>query len=183
MTDFEGHLKIALLLGIVVGVIVLVITSEPAIAGGAFALAVGAGLLPDIDSHSSKPRGALGSVLILAGGTLALWVAVEFSTLTSAAGGVVTSILGLGADLANEFGVALLIAAGVGVALVTGNLLDEITTHRGWFHSAEAALFFGLAATAASFFFGLVGLQGAVIFGAATVLGYLGHIFIGDQAW
>ncbi len=135
MASFETHLSGAALVS-AMSASAAVVSQWCSIEQGVLLFFLGAlgGVLPDIDSDTSRPVIWLFNVLAAAACALFLWLATPWLASWSSSGGsrIVWSWLGM----------AL-------VWLLAGPLAMRIffrfTIHRGLFHSLLAALFFGLA--------------------------------------
>lgn len=181
MGDFDEHLLIGAVVGLVLCIGIGFATSDWKLAAIGGGLALVASLVPDVDAQSSIPRRYLGYMIVFGCLGLAAWVGVEFSGFTTAMGAWTASIVGLGADLALPLGIGGVLVAGLGAAYFTGGLIDENTKHRGLLHSPEAALVAGAVAAGALLYLDVLAARDSALVGGAIVAGYLSHIYIGDR--
>ncbi len=180
MTNFSGHLKIGIIVAVVSALIVLLVGFTPAQTTVLAALIVVTSVLPDIDHQDSKPRQYLGYLLLIGSAVGALWlgtVRFQFATVIS---GFLSSIIGIGYNIASSLSVVLLIIAGLAVAVGSGWILDEYSTHRGGTHSLLFGVVLGIIFAGVIWRVGLgtdylwLGLVGSVI-------GVAAHVYIGDR--
>lgn len=179
MTDFTGHLKVGLVVGGIGAGAVLFGGFPVTYAGGVFALILLTSILPDIDIHSSKPRQWLGILLLIAGIAVALRVGIDHPDVAMLIGDAVAAIVGFSRESAIALGRVLLIALGIGIALLVGHLLDEFTTHRGMTHSLGFGVAIG-ALLAGTLFFQGFPVEAVGLAGVASVVGVGTHVYIGD---
>lgn len=180
MTDFKGHLKIGVCAAIFSGSAALYagFSLDPVLVfSGAIIIT---SVLPDVDIHSSKPRQFLGTILLMGGIVGAVWVGFNRRSLVEFIGGWISSIVGLGAEIASSTVWIILVLAGGGVAMVAGKLLDEMTTHRGITHTLGFGVVLG-SILAGSLAWHGIGQNLTLLVGIAPVIGVGAHVYIGDR--
>lgn len=124
-------------------------------------LALLGSIVPDIDAQSSIPRRYLGTAVVVLAVGGAIWYGIQIPSLDT------VQIIAMA-------GVAL-VAAVVGL-----DLFDDLTTHRGFFHSI------GFVALAGSVVYALTTMelgfsdQSALFLGACLAVGIVVHVYIID---
>ncbi|MHC3382086.1 metal-dependent hydrolase [Haloarcula sp. H-GB5] len=145
MTDFEGHLKIGVVVSGLVAAGLIYNGQSPVVAGLGAALALVGSILPDIDIHSSIPRRYFGYLLLAGLPIAAIYAGVRVPGVNAFVANAVATFVGIGMELARLGGLVVLGVVGVGTAVGAGKLLDEGLTHRGFTHSPAFALILAVA--------------------------------------
>lgn len=188
MAGFDGHLKAA----VVVGILFTAYTLTKLIANGvlqtleqrltyfilAFAVVVIFGILLDIDVWSSIPRRLFGKVLIAAAAVVPLYLLVSDPSRLYGVGALTAALLGLESAPIEVVGAGVVLVSGIAVAKTIGLGLDEFISHRGIIHSKEFVLGCGAIAFVGLWYWGMLPTLAAGLLAVGVVLGGFVHLSV-----
>jgi hypothetical protein len=151
------------------------------VGGIGFGIVMVGSVLPDIDHHSSIPRKYLGYLFVFGSIAAVALLANDIPGLKTDVGLMMVPALGLPQSLSPVIGIGVLVGAALVFALLLGSLVDTMTTHRGFTHSAGFALLFGLAAAGSLYYTLELPIIVTFLLGCLGVGGVLIHTQIGDR--
>lgn len=183
MSGFGTHLRVAVGAGTVGAALVyytgqksgLSLMNTIEIALAAFLLTVFAGVLPDVDVHSSIPRRLLGkAILPVVGIGTIVYAFLHPSILDPVVSGLLQIVPGL--PNPHTIGVGLLASIALVGATAFGSLFDSITVHRGFFHSPILGVALGLVVASVLIGTDVTNLFVAGSVGLVVTGGFFSHI-------
>lgn len=188
MAGFDGHLKAA----VVVGILFTAYTLPKLVANGilptleqrlayfilAFAAVVVTGILLDIDVWSSIPRRLFGKVLIAAAIAVPLYLLVSDPSRLYGVGALAATLLGFESVPIEVVGASVVLISGIAAAKAIGFGLDEFISHRGIIHSKEFVLVCGATAFVGLWYWGTLPTLAAGLLAVGVVLGGFIHLSV-----